>query len=152
KPVPSLLRHFSAPVILEYDYSEDELAFLMSHDSDLFNRWDAAQKLGANELMGAINGGGAASQRFIEAFGAVLKDYRRDPDFTAFSIILPSESELGQMMLRAGKKIDVDAIHTARDNLRRELAKTYAADFRAIYQEKVDPMAIDGASQAMRRL
>jgi aminopeptidase N len=155
KPVPSLLRHFSAPVIVEYDYSEDELALLMGHDTDLFNRWDAAQKLGAKELMKHIaQPGSAYSKRFIEAFGEMLRDYKRDPDFTAFAIVLPGETDLGQTMLRSGKKVDVDGIHAARDGLRKELAKTYKADFTAIYKEgqKVDPMATDGASQAMRRL
>jgi aminopeptidase N len=155
KPVPSLLRHFSAPVILEHDYSEEDLAFLMSHDTDLFNRWDAAQKLGTNELMKRINQPGAAySRHFIEAFGAVLKDYKRDSDFTAFSIILPGETDLGQTMLRSGQPIDVDAIHAARDGLRKELTKTYRAELLAIYREgeKINPMATDGAAQAMRRL
>src|SRR5690606_31384421 len=52
KPVPSLLRNFSAPVVLEYDYSDEALAFLMAHDSDPFNRWEAGQRLATARLLG----------------------------------------------------------------------------------------------------
>ncbi|MFX5660697.1 DUF3458 domain-containing protein, partial [Acinetobacter baumannii] len=51
KPVPSLLRGFSAPVVLQYDYSDAELAFLMAHDSDAFNRWEAGQRLATRRLL-----------------------------------------------------------------------------------------------------
>ena len=51
EPLPSLLRNFSAPVIVEYDYSADQLAFLLAHDSDPFNRWEAGQRLATRELL-----------------------------------------------------------------------------------------------------
>ncbi|MBI3420421.1 MAG: aminopeptidase N, partial [Proteobacteria bacterium] len=159
KPVPSLLRHFSAPVILDYGYNEEELAFLMAHDGDLFNRWDAAQKLAAKELLQRVEGlqknqPPDYSSRLIKAFGALLADHTRDPDFTALSLILPGEAEIGQAMLRDGEKIDVDGIHAAREDLRREMACAFRKEFLAIYHkaQATDPLAIDGASMALRRL
>jgi aminopeptidase N len=159
KPVPSLLRHFSAPVILDYNYTEEDLAFLMSHDSDLFNRWDAAQKLAANELLRLIQLSQKKqpltfSKQLIESFGALIKDYARDPDFTSLSLRLPGELEIGQMMLQKGDKIDVDAVHASRDALCREIARSWKNPLLAIYQTYagIDPMATDGKTVGKRRL
>jgi aminopeptidase N len=156
RPVPSLLRHFSAPISLEYEYSEAELAFLMSHDPDLLNRWDAAQKFAVKELFHLMENKSYEPKNFITAFGAILKDYARDPDFAALCMLLPGESEIGQLLLQQGKKINVDGIHAARDQLRLRLAQTYRNEFQAVYEkmgkEITDPLATDGKSMALRRL
>ena len=84
--MPSLLRDFSAPVIVKFDYSEAELTHLMAHDANAFNRWEAGQRL-ALELMlrgiaGAAQGTSLATpQTFVAAFARVLADASRDPAF-----------------------------------------------------------------------
>ncbi len=158
KPAVSLLRHFSAPVALEYAQDEDGLAFLMRHDSDLFNRWEAAQKLAALELLRSVESaagvGSVYSEKLVAAFGAVLDDAARDADFTALCLTLPGEAELGQALLRMGEKIDIDAVHAAREGLRKALAVRHRPAFEDIYKQglALDPLATDGASAGRRRL
>jgi aminopeptidase N len=159
KPVPSLLRHFSAPVILDYPYSEGDLALLAKNDSDLFNRWDALQKLAQNELRRLI----ASSQQgkpldgtpaLIEAFSAQLSKAGDDPQFTAMALGLPGEIELGQMLLQSGQKIDIDAIHAAREHVRLTLAMQMKDALLSLYQanKNLDPRAMDGKSLGRRAL
>ncbi len=159
KPVPSLLRHFSAPVILDYPYTDAELAFLARHDSDLVNRWDALQKLAQKELLAMIaarqtGNYAAASPVLLEAFGAVLDQADNDPDFAATSLVLPGETELGQTMLRMGQKIDIDAIHGAREALRLNMAVALRPKLQALYnaRKNIDAMATDGRAMGDRRL
>jgi aminopeptidase N len=88
KPVPSLLRHFSAPVKLDYPYTRDQLAFLMSHDTDGFNRWDASQQLGVSvlqELVDSILQGKplALDAKLVAAYRVLLQDETLDPAMVA---------------------------------------------------------------------
>lgn len=159
RPVPSLLRHFSAPVILEHDISDEDLTFLMQHDNDLFNRWDATQKLAAKELLRLIEDYRMGrelrpSPSFTDAFGSLLAIANDDADFTALCLLLPTEVELGQAMLRQGKKIDINAVHNSRDYLRHCLAAKYKSELQALYDARKDApaLAIDGKSMAARQL
>src|SRR6202012_5027081 len=102
-PLPSLLRNFSAPVIVEYDYSADELAFLLAHDSDPFNRWEAGQRLASRELLAlaqrAPRGEALAiDDQVIAAFARVLDDTTLTPAFRELALMLPSESYLAEQM------------------------------------------------------
>src|SRR5713101_7078718 len=88
KPVPSLARGFSAPVIVKYDYTEAELIHLMAHDSDAFNRWDAGQRLALGIILRGIeaarSGGKAGAPKdFFDAFGRLLAGAAKDPAFAA---------------------------------------------------------------------
>lgn len=99
EPVPSLLRGFSAPVRLQIDLSDSQLAFLMAHDSDPFARWEAGQKLAERLLRQLVDDDAAGRQlvlpeRFVEAFAAVLKDPSADPAFKSLMLTLPSEAEM----------------------------------------------------------
>src|SRR5690606_2199835 len=103
EPVPSLLRGFSAPVILEHEYSEAELTHLMAHDSDAFNRWEAGQRLATRILLRGVEAVRAGRelevpQSFVSAFARVLADSRRDPAFAAEALALPSEAFIGEQM------------------------------------------------------
>jgi len=123
KPLPSLLRGFSAPVRLEYDYSREELAFLMAHDSDAFNRWEAGQDLGLSillELVERYQKGESLKldAELVTAFKRVLEDAENDPAFVAEMLTLPGEAYVAEQMT----VVDVDAIHEVRDFVRRELA------------------------------
>ncbi|UTW13774.1 aminopeptidase N [Marinobacterium rhizophilum] len=124
RPVPSLLRGFSAPVRLQYAYSRDALVFLMRHDSDGFNRWDAGQQLAVEIMQGLMadyRQGRALQldQALVDAYAAVLDDETLDPAMVAKVLSLPSEAYLSEL----SECIDVDAIHAARNFVRAELAR-----------------------------
>src|SRR5688572_27016070 len=113
KPVPSLLRGFSAPVILNYAYTDAELLELMAHDDDAFNRWEAGQRLASSII---LEHGGRASRDFIAAARNVLRD--PDPAFAAEVLTLPSETFLAEQM----SVVDPDRLHPSRNTLPREPA------------------------------
>ncbi len=131
RPAPSLLRGFSAPVKLRYDYSDEALMFLMAHDSDGFNRWDAAQTLAQKILLQRVTEPQAQiPPGFIEAFRRALNDPASDKALLAEILTLPSESWLGDQMAQ----VDVEAVHRAREGVRRDLAQALRNDFMAIYE------------------
>jgi len=135
KPVPSLLRGFSAPVKLQLTRSNDELAFLMANDTDSFNRWDAGQTLLINVLMSLVvdvqeNNQLGLPRILLEQMTKVLADAENNPALVAKMLTLPSENYLAAQQQPA----DVDAIHTARNFLRRALAAKLKDQFLAIYQ------------------
>lgn len=122
EPVPSLLRGFSAPVRLEMDYHDSELAFLLASDSDPFCRWEAGQQLAVRlilELAAAWRAGRTLEvpDSFVEAMTAVLTA-DGDPAFQALALALPSETYLAEFM----PVVDPEALHAARQQLRRHLA------------------------------
>ncbi|WP_175653846.1 aminopeptidase N [Pseudomonas sp. Marseille-P9899] len=124
KPLPSLLRGFSAPVKLSFPYDRDQLMFLMQHDSDGFNRWEAGQQLSVQVLQDLIaqHQQGAAlvlDQRLVTALGSVLGNDQLDQAMVAEMLSLPSEAYLTEISEIA----DVDAIHAARDFARQQLAE-----------------------------
>jgi len=124
KPLPSLLRGFSAPVKLSFPYDRDQLMFLMQHDSDGFNRWEAGQQLSVQvlqELIGQHQRGEALKldQRLITALGTVLGNELLDPAMVAEMLSLPGEAYLTEISQVA----DVDAIHAAREFARQQIAE-----------------------------
>jgi aminopeptidase N len=123
-PTPSLLRGFSAPVKVHYQYSREELAFLFAHDSDPFNRWEAGQRLASSvllEMVSDLKDGQVAEapQTFLSAFRIALTDSEADPALLALALTLPAEMELAEAMAVA----DPGAVHEARHGLRTALAK-----------------------------
>ncbi len=135
KPVPSLLRGFSAPVRLRCDYTRDELMFIMSHDSDGFCRWDAAQQLGVQilqEMIVACQQGQAMEldRRLIDAYRTLLNDLSLDKAMVALMLTLPSEAYLAEIADVA----DVHAIYAARTAARISIAKALQQEFIAVYR------------------
>ena len=131
RPVPSLLRGFSAPVKLSYGYRDEELMFLMAHDSDGFNRWDAAQRLAQQLLLQQVQRPETPTPKgFIGAFGKALNDQTVDNALLAEILKLPSEVYLGEQM----EQIDVEAIHRARESLLTTLVTELREDFMTRYQ------------------
>lgn len=123
QPLPSLLRGFSAPVKLDFPYSRDQLMFLMQHDSDGFNRWEAGQQLSVQvlqEMIGQHQRGEALQldQRLVAALRSLLEDESLDQAMVAEMLSLPSEAYLSEISDVA----DVDAIHAARDFARQGIA------------------------------
>ena len=119
EPVPSLLRNFSAPVKIGYPYSDDDLARLLTRDSDPFVRWEAGQVQGLQLILGLVKDFQAGrelkvKESFIESFGRLLADDKQDRAFLAEALTLPSESYLAEQM----EVIDPTAIHQARELVR----------------------------------
>ena len=137
-PVASILRGFSAPVHLEFDQADDELAHLMAHDSDAFNRWEAGQRLATRVLLAGIAAGGHGDtwipQSLVEAYARVLADGLRDAAFAAEALALPAEQVLAEEVVAAGGVIDPEAIHLARQGLRRHLALALSEAFETTWQ------------------
>ena len=123
QPLPSLLRGFSAPVKLSFPYTRDQLMFLMQHDTDGFNRWNAGQQLSVQvlqEMIGQYQRGESLSMdsRLLTALASVLENPQLDQAMVAEMLSLPSEAYLAEISDVA----DVDAIHAAREFARRQLA------------------------------
>lgn len=137
KPVPSLLRGFSAPVKLHYDYSREDLILLMSSDSDGFNRWDASQQLAlqiVNDVIAVYQNGKdvnslAIDARLINAYRNVLQDESLDPAMVAYMLSLPSEAYISELAY----VVDVEAIHYSRAAVRKTIARELRAEFERIY-------------------
>jgi len=140
-PVASLLREFSAPVNLTFRRSDEELRFLMAHDSDLFNRWQAAQDYAARVLVAAI-AARRAKQRlpqpraFIDALAPTLSDDRLEPGYRAQFLVLPSENDLARII---GRDVDPLAIHKARNALRKAIASRLHDAFAEVYRRMETP-------------
>ena len=124
-PIPSLLQNFSAPVKLNYEYSNEDLAFLMANDDDDFNRWDAGQRFATEWLLDAIIAIKTDTvlpdaTRYIQAIEVVLKDDLLDSAFKAEMMVLPQESYLADFV----QPIDVDSIYQARQKLQKLIAQS----------------------------
>jgi aminopeptidase N len=146
KPVPSVLRNFSAPVVLEVEYTDEELAFLMAHDSDPFNRWEAGQRLATRRMLAlteavqqnhALDDAQLSETELHQIFRATLNDTTLDPAFREAALTLPSESVIAEQM----EVIDPHAIHAVRQFLRRSLAAALRMDWLVAYQAMRTPGA-----------
>ena len=155
RPVPSLLRGFSAPVKLKMERSRSELAFLMAHDTDAFNRWDAGQELALALLLGLAADTAAGRElsldvEFSEAFGRILRDDELDGSLKALALTLPAEKVIGQEM----DVIDPDSVHAARQFMRCALAEAHRDELSGIYDalSAEGPYANDKQAIDRRRL
>ncbi len=142
RPTPSLLRGFSAPVKLQYDYSIADLIFLMKYDQDEFNRWNAAQQLAFKVLLDMLKAHQAGeayalSHAVIEAYQQVLNDQSLDMALRAEALLLPSENELAE----ATEAADPDAIFAVREQMLSSLAKSLRIDFEILYEQLSDNQA-----------
>ena len=151
-PVPSILRGFSAPVMLETDHSDADLAILMGHDNDPFNRWDAGQRLARKQILNLLNHPGETTldESFIEAFGQTLKNEFVDLAFQAFALRLPEENYLSEFT----EVINPDKIHNARRSVAIALARRYREPFLAHYHalKAPGPCRLDVVSAGKRAL
>ena len=158
KPLPSLLRGFSAPVKLQFAYSSDQLVFLMQHDTDGFNRWDAGQQLSVQvlqTLIGQYQRGETLvmDPRLVEALRSVLTNPQLDQAMVAEMLSLPGEAYLTEI----SEVADVDAIHAAREFARKQLADSLFDELWARYQanrevSKVTPYVAEDEHFARRSL
>ena len=130
KPVLSICRDFSAPVRIEHDAPDEELAFRLAHDSDPFNRWEAGQQLARRQIMAMIEDNDAeVPDYFFDAFEKLVSQRGLDRALVAETLSLPSENYLADNMA----VVDVDGIHRARTRLRRLMAGRLRERFERIY-------------------
>ncbi len=130
RPVVSINRDFSAPVIVETDRTTADLAFLSAHDDDPFARYEAMQQLMLDTLVATTTGAPSDAAAVIAAVGATLDDPDLDPAFVGEAVLLPSEAFIGDQML----VVDPDAIAQARESLRIAVAKAHLPRWRALYE------------------
>ena len=133
RPVPSLGRGFSAPVKVEIERGDEELAFLIANETDQFNRWDAVQEYAVRLMLRMVEERVAGSDPtvpsgFVRAMGALLRDDGVDPAFAAEALALPSESNLADRM----ETIAVEAIHEAREAVTAALARRLRDAFASV--------------------
>ncbi|HCE2127368.1 aminopeptidase N [Vibrio parahaemolyticus] len=154
QPVPSLLREFSAPVKLEYDYSDAELIFLMKHATNDFARWDASQMLLAKYIRQNVTNVQTGSEvqlseNLIDAFRGVLLDENLEPAFIAQVFSLPSINEITGWY----KQIDVDAVDTVLNSITVSLSAALEDELSATYHTlKQAEYTIDHAAIGKRAL
>jgi len=154
QPVPSLLREFSAPVKLEYKWSDQQLTFLMRHARNDFSRWDAAQSLLATYIKINVNRSQQKQPLSLplhvaDAFRAILLDEKIDPALAAEILTLPSQNEIAELF----QKIDPIAIAEVHEALTRTLASELADEFLAIYNvNKLDAYRVEHADIGKRAL
>ncbi len=151
-PIPSLLRNFSAPVIVDYKYTARELAFLARHDTDPFNRWEAMQRLAVEAMLAVVAGRQphAAGAVLLEAAAALLDDTGLDPAFRQLALALPPEGVLAEHL----PIVDPVAVRTARNGLLRHLAVELGARWRSLWLDLAssEPYAPTPAGAGRRAL
>ena len=142
KPVPSLLRDFSAPIKLNFPYSRADLAFLMANDKNGFNRWEAGQRLATQILLEQIENNTqkvTVDPLLVDAFGAVLADKQMDKAIKARMLSLPSEAILFELM----STVDTDGIHRVRKGVEVQLAQQLKDQWLATYEALNHPVAYE---------
>lgn len=135
KPTPSILRGFSAPVILERDTDDAERAFLLAYDTDPFNRWEAGRELAKSTLLSMIKHGAPPTAGYLEGIHAVLRDDTLDPDTRALMMGLPSQSDLTQTLADEGETPDPQVIYDAVQTLRHAMAQHMQNTLPRLYAE-----------------
>ncbi len=123
RPIPSILRGFSAPVILKRDVAASERAFLLAHDTDSFNRWEAGRSLARDVLCDMVLLGAAPSIDLVQGLGLVARDSSLDPAFRALALRLPADDEIAATLASLGHAPDPMAIRVARRSLSLALAQ-----------------------------
>jgi aminopeptidase N len=130
-PVPSILRGFSAPVVLEFDYTDAQLLTLLAHDPDPFNRWEAGQRLAVRSALFSIASSDLSTQEsvlneaYISAMRSVLRHPTLDAAFKELVLTLPSETYLAEQL----EVVDPQRIHAVREAMREQLARALQADW-----------------------
>ena len=155
KPLPSLLGDFSAPIKYQFDYSVDDYIFLMQHDSDDFNRWEASQRLAQLLMLQMLDDKAAGrsigvSPEVVDAYQQVLENEHLDHALRAEALSLPGESDIADAVEQA----DPQAIHEVREYLIATLANGMRLPLEACYEalNLDESYQIDAGSMGRRRL
>ena len=154
KPILSVLRDYSAPVIVHHAQSAADRAVLMAHDTDPFNRWDAGRMLARDVLVDMTLNGSSPDTAFLDGLAAVLRDDTLDPAFRALALSIPSEDETAQAIVDGGSIPEPLDIHLAHEALMLQIAQYLQDITPRIYAEMVvagdyDPNAADVGKRAL---
>ncbi|HEX8554127.1 MAG TPA: aminopeptidase N [Sphingomonas sp.] len=133
RPILSINRGFSTPIVVESDRTAADLAFLSAHDDDPFARYEAMQQLMLDTLVAGALGDRADHAAVVAAVSNTLADAALDPAFVAEAVLLPSESFVGDQLAR----VDPEAIFAAREALRRDLATALGEQWQLAYEQDV---------------
>jgi aminopeptidase N len=134
RPVPSILRGFSAPVVLERRATPEERAFLLAHDTDPFNRWEAGRALAKDVLARMVSERAAPGPAYLDALARMARDESLDPAFRALALRLPSVDDMAQSLHDAGLIPDPWEIHAARERLAQAVAERLERDLPVLYE------------------
>lgn len=137
EPVPSILRGFSAPVLLDFEYSDSQLLTLLASDPDPFNRWEAGQRLALRSAMAAIASGntdGVLNAAYVDAMRAVLRHSTLDAAFKELVLTLPSETYIAEQLAL----VDPQRIHAVRESMRLQLATALQTDWEWVFSMHQD--------------
>ncbi len=152
KPVPSILRGFSAPVILDRKPAPGERAFLLAHDTDAFNKWEAGRALAKEVMAEMALKGTPVRNDWLDALAAVTFDDTLDPAFRALCLRLPGEDDLAQTIHAMGRIPDPAKIHAARREMAGALAIRLGDGLSRLYKDLDDNAPFSpSAAQAGRR-
>ena len=163
EPVPSILRGFSAPVVLEFDYTDAQLLTLLAHDADPFNQWEAGQRLALRSAMKSIAGyadstvdagqNGVLNDAYITAMRSVLRSPRLDAAFKELVLTLPSETYIAEQL----DVVNPQHVHAVREAMRLQLATALQADWQWAFETHQDtgsytPDAVSSGRRALAGL
>lgn len=155
RPVPSLLRGYSSPIRLESDLTDSDLSFLLAHDSDEFNRWEAGQLLARKLMLSLVsdfqqNKPLVLNPNFVHGLRSILGDSSLDKEFVAKTMTLPGEGEIMDMMGVA----DPDAVHSVRTFIRKQLAQELKAELLSTVEKnrRSEEYVFDHPNMARRAL
>jgi len=154
EPVPSILRGFSAPVVLEFEYTDAQLLTLLAHDSDPFNRWEAGQRLALRRALAAVRADGAVSEpldsAYLDAMRGVLRHPELDAAFKELVLTLPAETYIGEQL----DVVDPQRVHAVREAMRAQLAHALHDDWAHAFEAHKDNGAYrpDSVSSGRRAL
>jgi aminopeptidase N len=154
RPVPSLLRGFSAPVILRREGAERDRVFLLAHDTDPFNRWEAGRAFALDVIGRMLDGEHEADPDFLDGMAAVAAGSATDPAFAALALTLPPEDEIIGALAYAGRVPDPIAVHEARGALERQMAERIGPALEQLYEGNrlQGPYSVDAVAAGHRAL
>ena len=154
RPVVSILRGFSAPVVLTQDLSDADRAHLLAYDTDPFNRWEQGRILARKSLIAMILEGKNPNKDWLKGIRAVISDEHLDPAYRALMLGLPSQSDLARALAEDGHTPDPDIIYAAVEATRDAMAKSYAALVPTLYMrhtvtDAYEPNAAQSGKRAL---
>ncbi len=158
QPTPSILRDFSAPIVLDFNYGDADLLHLFSHDSDAVNRWEAGQRLAMGRLLKLTGEAGVDAplnldDTFLMALGKMLTDETLDPAFREQALLLPSEGMVAEQI----EVVNPMSIHLARQFMRANIGARLRAELLAQYAANAtpgeySPDALSAGKRALKNL
>ncbi len=151
RPVPSVLRGFSAPVVLVRDVAPDERAFLLAHDTDPFNKWEAGRALAKDLLARMVTEGAQPGPDWLDALAGVAQDESLDPAFRALALRLPSEDDMAQTLHAAGHVPDPMALYAARRRMADALAARLGPALARLIDQHAEPGPFSPEARAAGR-